>query len=137
MVHFLSPCSKKQKRIRSKEISYLPWKWNLLDLILKNFLYFLKRKFLLYFKKQKPKKYCLYFRKQNSYNSVNRNSKKPFIFSEVTFRAQNIKKATLKKLLIFREMELSSPLIHEKTCKVWKTNKKIFFRTNYNIYFTP
>ena len=137
MVHFLSPCSKKQKRIRPKEISYLPWKWNLLDLILKNFLYFLKRKFLLYFKKQKPKKYCLYFRKQNSYNSVNRNSKKLFIFSEVTFRGQNIKKATLKKLLIFREMELSSPLIQEKTCKVWKTNKKIFFRTNYNIYFTP
>ena len=33
------------------------------------------------------------------------------IFQEETFQDRNIKKRTLKKILIFQEMELSSPMI--------------------------
>ena len=44
-------------------------------------------------------------------------------FKEGTFLARKIKKTTLKKFLIFQEMELSSPklrelfIFHNRTCK--------------------
>ena len=54
--------------------------------IIRNFLYFLKRKFFLYFRKWKPPKNSLYFRKRNF-----------FIFQEVTFQAPKNKKAHSEK----------------------------------------
>ena len=44
----------------------------------------------------------------------NRTMKKFFIFQEVTFRAQNMKKPTLKKLLTFQEMGLFKPKLKKK-----------------------
>ena len=92
--------------------SYIFKKWNFLALILKIFLYFLKRKLFLYFGKMKLLKFFLYFRKRNF-----------LIFQEVTFHAQK-----MKKLLIFWEKELSSSqlknllIFQEKTCKSLKKN---------------
>ena len=68
---------------------------------------FLKRKLFLYFGKRTPSPPS---KKKNPYISENENPKKLFIFLEVTFRAQKLKKIpTLKLFLIFREMKLSSP----------------------------
>ena len=72
-------------------------------------MYFLERKLLLYFRKQKSQKNSLRLRELNFfYISGNGNPKKLLIFQEVTFRAQMMKKTTLKMFLIFREMDLSS-----------------------------
>ena len=59
LAHFLSPSSKNKK---SSYIFFYFRKWNFLALILRNFR---KRKFFLYFGKQKPRKNSLYFRKRN------------------------------------------------------------------------
>ena len=99
-------------------------------ILLRNFLYFLKRKLFLYFgkwnflifqKTETPKKFLifqeteLFHKSENgnpekiSYISGNRNPEKLLIFQEVTFWARKIKKKSpLKKLLIFGKMELSS-----------------------------
>ena len=99
-------------------------------LLLRNFLYFLKRKLCLYFgkwnflifqKTETPKKFLifqeteLFHKSENgnpekiSYISGNGNPEKLLIFQEVTFWARKIKKKSpLKKLLIFGKMELSS-----------------------------
>ena len=69
-----------------------------------NFLCFRKRKprkLFLCFGKQRPRKKFLIFQETEA-------PKKPLIFKEVTFRARKMKKPTLKKLLIFQEIELSS-----------------------------
>ena len=58
--------------------------------------YILENGIFLYFRKRKHRENSLYFRKRNF-----------LIFHEVTFRARKIKKPTLKNFLIFREMELS------------------------------
>ena len=47
LAHFLSPCSKNKKNSSQENILYSN---------IKNFLYFLKRKLFLYFKKWKPRK---------------------------------------------------------------------------------
>ena len=57
-----------------------------------------------YFIKIKPPKNFLYFLKRKLFFSF---SKKLFIFQEINFRSR--KKSTLKKLLIFQEMELFNP----------------------------
>ena len=62
LAHFLSPSLKNE---RSSYISLYFRKSNFLALILRNFLYFLKRKLFLYFGTQKPRKNSLYFRKRN------------------------------------------------------------------------
>ena len=117
-MHF-SAQARKIKKIHSEEISYIPGKWNILSLILKNFLYFFKRKLLLYFRKLKPRKDSLYFLQESfsfvskngnpeliffifqkrklSYISRNGNAKKPLIFQEVTFRDRKIKETRSQK----------------------------------------
>ena len=45
-----------KKKVRPEKISYLLGKWNFLTPILKNVLYFFKRKLFLYFGKRKPRK---------------------------------------------------------------------------------
>ena len=58
LVHFLRP-SLKKKKILSKKSFYIFFyfgRCNFLALVLKNFLYFLKRKLFLYFRKWKPTK---------------------------------------------------------------------------------
>ena len=62
-MHFLIPSSKKENP--PKKISYTLGKWNFLALILRNFLYFLKRngnpeKNFFYFKKGNPKKLFIF-----------------------------------------------------------------------------
>ena len=62
----MEPCTsqpkpKKIKKIHPKKNSLYFWKWNFLTLILKRYLYFLKRKLFLYFLKRK---FCLYFLKR-------------------------------------------------------------------------
>ena len=57
------PKLKKLKNPQDK-IFHTPRKWNLLPLILDNFLYFLKRKLLLCMRKRKPQKIFLYLKKQ-------------------------------------------------------------------------
>ena len=69
---YLSAKAQKNKKIHSEKNSLHFRKWNFLTLRLKNFLYFLKGKFFLYFLKkasnflemETPKKF-LYFRKRN------------------------------------------------------------------------
>ena len=59
-------------------------------------------------KPEKPLKNYLYFRKQNLFYILgNRDPKRLFIFHEVTFRAQKIKKPYLKNL-IFLKITFSS-----------------------------
>ena len=71
---------------------------------IKKFLIFSQKKAFLYFGKQKLRKI--------SYISENGNPKKFLIFKEVTFQARKMKKnPTVKRCLIFREMELFSPKI--------------------------
>ena len=68
LTHFLNQSSKHLIKIRSKKSSYIFLyfrKWNLMGLILKNFLYFLKRKLFLYFGKRRLQKKILLFRKWN------------------------------------------------------------------------
>ena len=90
-------------------------------LLLRNFLYFGKWNFLIFQKTETPKKFLifqeteLFHKSENgnpekiSYISGNGNPEKLLIFQEVTFWARKIKnKSTLKKLLIFGKMELSS-----------------------------
>ena len=90
------------------------------------FLYFLKRKLFLYFRKwifsifretetpkkilifrktETPKKFFIFQETELSHISGNGNPKKLLIFQEVTFRARKVKKPTLKKLVISQEME--------------------------------
>ena len=67
--------SKFEKKVASKKSSNIFRKWNFLALILRNFLYFLKRKLsyisgngtFLYFRKRKFQTKLLYFRKRNSF----------------------------------------------------------------------
>ena len=77
--------------------------------IINNFLYFLKTKLFMYFRKQKPGKNSLYFRKQNF-----------LIFQEVAFRAQKMKKTHFGNTCYISEMELSGP----------KPTKLLFFKEN-------
>ena len=122
------------KKIPSKKNSYIFRKWNFLALILRYFWYFLKINLSLYFWKwnflvfhepETPQKFS-YFTKWNFfafqkietlikiiYISGNRNPKKLLIFlgaqlSELKKKIKiKIKKKTLKKFLIFEEIELS------------------------------
>ena len=89
LAYFLSPSSR-NKKTPSKKSSYIFLyfrKWNFLALILKNFLYFLKKTFLIN---------SLYFRKQNF-----------LVFQETSYISGS--KNVLKKCLMFWEMELSRP----------------------------
>ena len=74
-------------KIHPKKTSYIPEKWNFLTLILKNFLYFLKRKLFLYFRKWKPPKFSyIFLKKCFSYISGSGNLKKiPYISGNGTF----------------------------------------------------
>ena len=56
--------AQKIKKLRPKKFLYFG-KWNVLALIIRSFLYFLKRKLFLYFGRRKPRKNSLYFRKRN------------------------------------------------------------------------
>ena len=56
LAHFLSPSLRKIKKIHPEKNSLHLGKRNFLALILRNFLYFLKRKLFLYFRKRKPRK---------------------------------------------------------------------------------
>ena len=62
LAHFLSPSSINRKNLPGKKIP-LFWEMKLSCSSIKNFLYFLKRKIFLYFKKWRPQKNSLYFRK--------------------------------------------------------------------------
>ena len=99
-----SPSSKNKKTSFWWNFSYF-WKWNFLTQSLKSFLNFLKKAFLI-FGKLKHLKYFLYFKRKLS----------------------ELKKSTLKKRLIFREMELSCHkykkllIFQEGACKL--ENKK-------------
>ena len=92
IANFLCPSSK-NKKIHPEKIFYTPGKWNFLTLILKDFLYFLKKNLFLYFKKWKtPKEIPYTFSKESfSYISESGNPKKDFLY----FRKQNF--------LIFQE----------------------------------
>ena len=58
-MELFSPTSKNRKFLQ--KISHAQGKWNFLILILKNFLYFLKRKLFSYFRKRKtPKKFLIF-----------------------------------------------------------------------------
>ena len=86
-----------------KKTSCIFGKWDFLALMLRNILYFLKKKLSLYFRKRKHRNGTFsYFR--------NKNPKKLFIFQEVTFLAQKTgKKKHSKQFLIIQKTELSSP----------------------------
>ena len=74
---------------------------------IKKVLIFSKKKaFLIFPETEIPKKFLIFQETELCYISGIGNSEKLLIFQEVTFRAQ---KNTLKKSLIFWEMELSSP----------------------------
>ena len=71
----------------------------------------IKKAFLVFQETEIPEKLFLFQETEISYISGSRNFEKLVIFLEVTFRARKIKKPTLKKLLIFQEMEkISSTL---------------------------
>ena len=92
------PSSKKLNKIHLEKIYF--------TLILKNFLYFLKRKLFLYLGKWTPGQKFLMFQETDiSYTSGNGNPKKTSCISQVTFCAQKMKKNTAKMFLIFQEME--------------------------------
>ena len=65
----------------------------------------IKKAFLVFQETEIPEKLFLFQETEISYISGSRNFEKLVIFLEVTFRARKIKKPTLKKLLIFQEME--------------------------------
>ena len=92
-------------------------KWNFLALILKDFLYFLKRKLLLYFGKRKFRKNSSYFRKRNfllfqetsgrNFPS-SKNEKSPLWKNVLYFGKWNFLVTTLKISLYFIR-ELAKP----------------------------
>ena len=115
-------------KIHSKTSSYIFSyfaKWNFLTLILKNFLYFLKRKLSLYYRKRKPRKIrhisgkgsLLYFRK--------RKPEKTSYISGSIFPSSENKKTTLKMFLVFQEMEVSSPNKLSKTSSNFIASKNL------------
>ena len=108
---FLRPSSKNKKS--SYNFLYLKKKSHFLALILRNFLYFLKRKLFLYFGKWKPLKTFQETKLFNFFESS-------YISGGNFPSSKNEKKSFLKKLLIFVEIEISSPKLkklQEVTCK--------------------
>ena len=91
-------------------------KWNFLVLVLRKFLYFLKRNLFLYFRKRKPRKNFLYFLKRKLflhsgngnpeiffYVSGNRSPEKIYyILGSKIPSSKNEKILLLKKFFIFR-----------------------------------
>ena len=121
--------------MQPKKICYTPGKWIFLISSLRNFLYLFRRKLFIYFGKTETAKSSCYFRKRNILE-----------FWEVTFWSWKIKRnPSLKKFLIFGEMELSYSklkkllVFQKRTCKVWKWNRqkiqKKKFRRNF-LYFS-
>ena len=88
-------------------------KWIFLALILKKFLYSLKRKLFLYFLKRKL---FLYFQKRNPalFRTSSKNKRNPPRENSLYFRKWKPQNGNSKKLLFFQEV----------TCKARKTNKK-------------
>ena len=79
-----------------KKISYTPGKWNFLALIMKNFLYFFKRKLFLYFGKRRSQKDSLYFRKWKFLIFQEIQTLKSFLYSGSNFPRSKNEKNTLK-----------------------------------------
>ena len=118
----MEPCTlqlEKIKKFHPKKISYIPGKWSFLTLILKKFLYFLKRMLFLYSRKRKPGKFFLYFLERKLFvyfrkrkprkNSLYFRKRNFLIFQERIFRALKIKRThSLKSFLFFREIKLKS-----------------------------
>ena len=67
-----------------------------------------KKAVIIFQETEVPNKFLTFKGTKPFYISGNGNPKKLLIFQEVTFRAQMMKKTTLKMFLIFREMDLSS-----------------------------
>ena len=114
LASFLSPSPKNKKNLSEKNSLYFE-KWNFLDLILKNFLYF---------GQQKPEKNSLYFRTQKT-----ENLKSLLYFEKCKFsaQAQKIKKSTPRKFLIVQETETPLPPQKKFLC-FRKRNFLIFLR---------
>ena len=130
--YFFSPSSKNEK---GSYIFLYFGKWNFVALILRDSLYFLKRKLFLYFGKRKPEKIpyisgngtFLYFRKRKPQKTSGGNlpsskneKKKTLCKSLLHFRKWSFLASTLKNFLIFQEV----------TCKSWKS-KIIYIRFKY------
>ena len=64
LAHFSVQDPKIKKNVPRENLNFEMEKWNFLTLILRNFLYFFKRKPSLYFRKQNPRKNFLYFLKR-------------------------------------------------------------------------
>ena len=134
--------SSKNKKIHPDKISYILGKWNFLTL--KNFLHFLKRKLLLYFREWKPRKKFLYFGKQKPpIKTLYFLKKKAFLsfrkrkpwqnslyFRKWNFLCTKNEKILLKSFLYLEEMRLSYYklkklfIFQEGTDKALKTNRK-------------
>ena len=110
-MHFLSPSSKNKETHPEKNSLYFE-KWNLLTLILRNSLYFLKRKLFLYFRKWKPHKNFLYYRKENFLMFWKTETPRKFFTFQATENLKNLylqkrtfrarkKRPIFKKFLIF------------------------------------
>ena len=70
---------------------------------------FTPRKLLKLQESKNPKRFILFFQKKASYIPENGNHEKKITPGNGTLRAQKMKKPTLKKLLIFPEIELFNP----------------------------
>ena len=90
--------ARKIKKIHPEKISYIPGKCNFLTLILRNFLYFLKRKLFLYLGKGNPEKTSYNFSKEGfSYISGKGNSEKTSYISRSNFPSSKDQKPHSEK----------------------------------------
>ena len=106
--------SSKNKKNPPRENFLYFEKWNFLALILRNFLYFLKKKLFLYSEKRKPRRKLLILQETElSYISENgtfklEKWKNPLLNGSLYFRKWNFVAPSFKHLLYFR-IEFSKP----------------------------
>ena len=91
---------------------------------IKKFLIFSQKKaFLIFPETETPKKIIIFQEKELSYISANGNPKKPH-------SSKNKKNPTLKKFLIFREMELYSPVVLNIHFSYYKSSLPLVLNTH-------
>ena len=107
----MEPCTfqpklEKQNKNHPEKIFFIPRKWDFLTLILKSFLYFLKRRLFLYFGNGNLQKFLTFCQKKNF-----------LIFRETE---------TPRKFFIFQETKLSSIFGNGNPKKLLKLQKVTF-----------
>ena len=115
LMHILAQAQNINRNLPQENSSYISGKWNFLTLILKTFVYFLKRKLFIYFRKQKHRKHFFYFHKTKRFFS---------------FRKRKPRNNSLYLTKLIELSNISRNRNFKKVCIFWEINFLHFFLQN-------